>query len=386
MSGDSKGLKNYLPYSRPNLNADDIEAVVSVLTGTIISQGSVQQALEESWKSFTKSDYAVAYSTGSSAIHGMCFAAEIGPGDEVIVPALTFASTANAVMHLGAKPVFADIHESTMCIDPDHVASLVSDKTAAIIAVDFAGRPCDYGRLREIADNHKILLLSDAAHSAGATYNSIPTGRIADLTAFSFNPVKNLTSGEGGMVTGILAEKQNALRQFRAHGMTRNPTELSRESPAGWYYEQQSLGFNYKLSEIHAALGLSQLAKLGGFNAARELMASRYLSDLSSLPLRMPTSYESGVHAWHLFVIRLEDESPVGRDELFTELRNRNIGVQLHYIPVPMHPFYIDSGYVMTDLPQTVKYFESAISLPLHPGVTTEEQDVVIQTLHELLG
>ncbi|NND71305.1 MAG: aminotransferase class I/II-fold pyridoxal phosphate-dependent enzyme, partial [Rhodothermales bacterium] len=327
MSKDSKKLKSYLPYSRPNLNDADIDAVVSVLSGTIISQGTVQEDLEKAWQVMTRSEYAVAYSTGSSAIHGMCFAAGIRAGDEVIVPALTFSSTANAVLHLGATPVFADIDEATMCIDPAHVSSLITDKTSAIIAVDFAGRPSDYASLRNIADVNGLVLLSDAAHSAGATYDSHPVGSIADLTAFSFNPVKNLTSGEGGMVTGSIPDKEHLLRQFRSHGMTRHPDELVKKAPAGWYYEQQNLGFNYKLSEIHAALGLSQLGRLAEFNSKRAQMASAYMDALSALPVHLPESYGLGIHAWHLFVIRLKESAPLDRDSLFTELRSRNLGV-----------------------------------------------------------
>ncbi len=383
---DSPRLGEYLPYSRPTLDRDDIEAVVDVLNGTIISQGDIQIQLENAWKKLTNSRYATAFSTGSSAIHGMCFAAGIGEGDEVIVPALTFASTSNAVLHLGGTPVFADIDSATCCVDPNHVRALISDKTKAILAVDFAGRTCDYDSLRAIATDNKLLLLADAAHSAGATYNSLPVGSIADLTAFSFNPVKNITSGEGGIVTGMIPGKKSALDGFRAHGMTRAPDLLENPAPAGWYYEQQSLGFNYKLSELHAALGLSQLAKLASYNAARRRLATRYRTMLDGLPLDLPQDDQRGSHAWHLYVVRIQEAASTVRDRVFEELRSRNIGVQLHYIPVPLHPYYRRLGYSMDGLDTTADYYKRAVSLPLHPGVTEQHQDIVVECLRDILG
>lgn len=382
---EKTGLKEFLPYSRPSLDQRDIQAVVDVLSGTIISQGDVLLSLETAWREMAGAEYAYAYSTGSSALHGMCFAAGLTEGDEVILPALTFASSANAILHLGAKPVFADINPDTFCIDPKHVKQLVTDRTKAILAVDFAGRPCDYDSLRSIADKHKLLLLADAAHAAGASYRTTPIGGVADMTAFSFNPVKNITAGEGGMVTGFLTEAAASLDSFRTHGMTRRPERLISPAPAGWYYEQQVLGFNYKLSELHAALGLSQLTKLGIYNQQRRKLALRYQALLADLPLLLPNDDNTGRHAWHLFVVRLKPKAAVSRNVVFEELRKRNVGVQLHYIPVPMHPYFEQLGYDMTGLEETKKYFETAISLPLHPGVTEDDQLAISNCLRDLL-
>lgn len=382
---DKTGLKEFLPYSRPSLDDRDVQAVLDVLSGTIISQGDVLLSLETAWREMTGADYAFAYSTGSSALHGMCFAAGLGEGDEVILPALTFASTANAVLHVGARPVFADVDPETFCLDPDHVRKLVTSTTRAIIAVDFAGRPCDYNALRRIADENGLMLLADAAHAAGASYKTTPIGGVADMTAFSFNPVKNITAGEGGMVVGFRDEARASLDMFRTHGMTRKPDQLLDPPPAGWYYEQQSLGFNYKLSELHAALGLSQLAKLGIYNQKRRKLALRYQALLADLPLDLPNDDNTGRHAWHLFVVRIRPGADVSRNEVFEELRKRNVGVQLHYIPVPMHPYYRKMGYSMNGLDVTRDYFERAFSLPLHPGVTEDDQLAVASCLRGLL-
>ena len=376
----------FVPYSRPCLDADDLRAVADVLTSTTISQGEQLKAFEDAFAKHAGAAFATAFSSGTAAVHAMCHAAGLGPGDEVILPALTFAGTANAVRYVGATPVFADIDPSTNCISPDMIEPLVTDATRAVLSVDFAGQPANYDRLRNIAAQRGLLLLADAAHAAGARWRDRTVGSLADMTAFSFNPVKNITAAEGGMVTTNDPTFASHLRLFGSHGMTRDPKLLESSPPAGWYYEQQFLGYNYKLSELHAALGLSQLRKLDAYNEHRARLARYYTEELSDLPLILPRPDADSLHAWHLYVIRLTGTDVSRRDELFEHLRSEGFGVQLHYIPVPMHPDYRRMGYTTASLPETVDYFESAISLPLNPSIDEDTCAAVAASVRSFLG
>jgi perosamine synthetase len=367
---------DFLPYSRQNIEEEDVEAVVQALRSPIISQGSRLETFENAFASLAGAKFAVGVSSGTAALHTMVAAAGLGPDDEVILPALTFASTANALIFVGAKPVFVDIDPGTLCLDPLLVERAVTPRTKAILAVDFAGHPADYRALRAVADNAGLLLLADSAHSAGGSYDGQPTGSVADLTAFSFNPVKNMTTAEGGMVTTNSPDFATRAVMFRTHGMTRDPNLLESEPPGGWYYEQQFLGFNYKLSELHAALGVGQLAKLASFNQRRAELAALYQDRLINMPIKSPSFDGNGLHTWHLFIIQLEDASK--RTELFDVLRRSDLGVQVHYIPVPMHPYFSRLGYSMEGLPRTADYYRRALSLPLHPMMTVKHVDRVV--------
>lgn len=384
-SDDPNSKRPFLPYSRPVLAEDDLAAVAGVLSSSTISQGEWLQTFESEFASFAGVPFAIAFSSGTAAIHAMCHVAGIGPGDEVILPALTFAGTANAVRYCGGTPVFADIDPATHCIAPDDVASKISPATKAILAVDFAGHPCDYGSLRDIARKNDLLLLADAAHAAGASVAREPVGSLADMTAFSFNPVKNMTAAEGGMVTTRSTEWAGQLRMFGTHGMTRDAARLEGAAPAGWYYEQQFLGFNYKLSELHAALGTAQLRKLDQFNRRRAQLAAVYDSLLADLPLVLPHEVGDVQSAWHLYVVRLPVHLASRRDALFEHLRSNGYGVQLHYIPVPRHPDYRRLGFSMDGLPQTEAYFASALSLPLNPIVTEADCRSISEILRAFL-
>ncbi|MGA7303502.1 MAG: aminotransferase class I/II-fold pyridoxal phosphate-dependent enzyme [Rhodothermales bacterium] len=368
----------FLPYSRQHITDADIEAVVDALRSPIISQGSRLEAFESAFAAATHAAFAVGFSSGTAALHAMCAATGMGPGDEVILPAVTFAATANAVLYTGAKPIFVDIDPSTVCIDPKEAGSAMTEATRAVLAVDFAGHPADYPELRRIAGNHGALVLSDAAHAPGAAIDGRPTSSFADMMAFSFNPVKNVTAAEGGMVALGDADRAEILRQFRTHGMTRAPERLQGPAHGDWYYEQQFLGFNYKLSELHAALGLSQLARLSAHTEARRRLAVVYHDALADLPLSRPEPQANVEPAWHLYVIRVD---PSARRPLFDFLRRQNIGVQVHYIPVPMHPYYERLGYGMDQLPRAKAYYESAISLPLHQSMTERDVDRVVAAI-----
>jgi perosamine synthetase len=371
--------EDFLPYSRQLISEEEVEAVIEALRSPIISQGAQLEAFEESFARYCQVDHAVGVSSGSAALHAMCSAAGLGPGDEVIVPALTFASSATGALHLGAKPVFIDVDPDTLCIDPGGVERAITDRTKAVLAVDFAGHPAPYGELREITDRHDLVLLADSAHSVGGSVRERPVGGLADITAFSFNPVKNMTAAEGGMVTSDSADVAGHVRMFRVHGMTKTPERLESPSPGGWYYEQQFLGFNYKLSELHAALGRVQLRRVDEFNRRRKAIAAEYSDRLGHLPIELPRSPSSGVHTWHLFVIRVEQRDL--RKPLFDVLRTAGIGVQVHYIPAPMHPYFARLGYSMEGLDVSSDYYGRALSLPVHPAMTDRDVDRVVEAV-----
>lgn len=371
--------RDFLPYSRQRIEEEDIEAVLEALRSPIISQGSRLEQFEQAFASRTQSDFAVGFSSGSAALHSMCSAARIGGGDEVILPALTFASTANAVLHVGGKPVFVDVDPLTLCIDPAQVEQAITDRTKAVLAVDFGGHPAPYSHLRAIAEANELILLADSAHSVGGSYLDQPIGSIADITAFSFNPVKNMTTAEGGMITTNSPDVARHARMFRVHGMTRDKEILERDSPGGWYYEQQFLGFNYKLSELHAALGLAQLKRVDAFNRRRSEIAVEYSARFADMPLELPERPDEGIHTWHLYVIRTSRADE--RADLFSRMREAEIGVQVHYLPVPMHPHFVRLGYSMNELPVTRDYYERAISLPVHPVMTNQDVDRVVESV-----
>lgn len=370
---------NFLPYSCQWIEADDVEAVTAALQAPLISQGERLRSFETAFARYVASQDAVAFSSGTAALHAMCAVAGIGSGDEVLIPALTFASTANVIVHLGGTPVFVDIDATSRTIDPNVIAQHITARTKAIMAVDFAGVPCDYTALHTIAEAHGLLVLVDAAHAIGATFQGIPVGSLGRMSAFSFGPVKNMTTGEGGMVTTDDTHLARLLRQFRAHGMTRDPVFLEHEAPAGWYYEQQHLGLNYKMTEMAAALGHSQLRKLERFNQRRSAWAAFYDEALSDLPLKKPIVPVDTTSAWHLYVIEVEE--PFDRNACFRFLRSEGLGVQVHYIPVPLHPYYCKLRYGLDACPRTAAYYKRALSLPLHPKMTDTDAKRVVDAL-----
>lgn len=373
----------FIPYSRQWIDERDVEAVTEALRAAIVSQGDVLTQFESSFAKMCGVVHAVAVSSGTAALHTMLAASGVGSGSEVVVPALTFAGTSNAVLYTGAVPVFADVDPETNCIAPDHVETLITDRTRAIVAVDFAGHPAAYDALRVIADHHGLVLLADAAHSVGGFANDRPVGSLTDMTAFSLNPVKNMTAAEGGVVVTDDANRAAFATSFRTHGMTRDPDRLEATPPGDWYYEQQVLGFNYKLSELHAALGLSQISRLAERNTMRRMLATRYLESLADFPLELPGAHPNIEHTWHLFTIQVDTDV---RSRLFAHLRSADLGVQVHYIPIPLHPFYKRLGYSMDGLPNTARYYRRAISLPLHPLMTDADQERVVSRIREFFG
>lgn len=369
-----------LPYGQQWLDEEDIQAVVNVLKGDFITQGPSIQAFEKRVADYVGAKYAVAYSNGTAALHGACFAAEIGPGDEVITTPITFLASSNCVLYQGGTPVFADIDMHTYNIDPSSIRTKITDKTKAIIAVDFSGQPVKLDEIGMIARDHNLVLIEDAAHSLGADYQGVHVGSQADMTMFSFHPVKHVTTGEGGVIVTNNEAFYKRLLLFRNHGMTKEPEQMQ-ANDGPWYYEMHELGYNYRLTDMQASLGASQMNKLDSFVIRRREIAETYNRDLSSVPgIILPYQLPETNSSWHLYVTRWDQEYLRGnRRDWFEALRAENIGVHVHYIPVYLQPYYRSLGYLPGQCPNAEKYYESAITLPLFPKMTDDDVSSVIE-------
>jgi len=374
-----------LPYGGQLIDDDDIRAVTRALGDDWITTGPRVAEFERAVAARVGARHGVAVNSGTAALHAAAFAAGIGEGDEVIVPPLTFAASANAVLYLGGRPVFCDVRADTLNLDPARAAEAIGPRTRAIITVDFGGQPSDLGPLRDLADRHGLVLIDDAAHALGATYRGAPVGAQAHLTTLSFHPVKAITTGEGGMVLTDDAERAARARRFRNHGIS---TEAAGRHDAGqWYYEMVDLGFNYRLPDIQCALGLSQLAKLDRFLARRTAIAERYRRELSAVPgVLMPAVAADVTHAWHIFAILLDPERVgVGRAEVFGALRAEGIGVAVHYIPVYRHPYYQRLGYPTAMCPVAESAHERLLTLPLSARMLDSDVADVVAAVSKVL-
>ncbi len=363
-----------LPYGRQAVDEEDVAAVADVLRSDWLTTGPKVAEFEAAWSRISGAPHAVAVSSGTAALHAAAFAAGIGPGDEVIVPALTFAASANCVLYQGGKPVFADVLPGNLNVDPAAVEAAVTPQTRAIVAVDYAGQPADLDELRFIAGSHGLWLIEDAAHAVGATYKGRPIGSIADLTTFSTHPVKHVTTGEGGLATTADEAAAQRLRWFRNHGITTDHRQ--RAEKGGWFYEMVELGYNYRLPDVNCALGLSQLRKLGGWLARRRAIAARYDDSFVRLPAVRPLEVSPDREsAWHIYPILLDPHRlRHDRAQVFAALRAENIGVNVHYIPVYWHPYYQKLGYRRGLCPVAESAYERLITLPLF--ATMDDQDV----------
>ena len=374
-----------LSYGHQSIDEEDIASVVEALGSDWLTTGPRVDAFEEQFAAFVGAREAVAVSNGTAALHAAVFACDIGPGDEVIVPAMTFAATANCVVFQGGMPVFADINLETLLIDPANIESKITSHTKAIIAMDYAGQPCDYDVLRAIAQRHGLLLIADACHALGATYKSQNVGTLADLSTFSFHPVKHITTGEGGMVTTDDLEMGRRMRSFRNHGITSDHRE--REQQGSWFYEMAELGYNYRITDVQCALGISQLHKLPDWLARRRDIARCYDEAMADLPGVAPLGIQPDVcHAYHLYVVRIDPEQ-VGADrgQLFEALRAEGLGVNVHYIPVHLHPFYRRRfGTGPGDCPVAEAAYEQILSLPIFPGMGEGDVEDVITALNKV--
>jgi perosamine synthetase len=373
-------VSELIPYGRQWVDDDDIAAVVDVLRSDFLTTGPVVQGFEEALAAIVGVRHAVALNSGTSALHAMYFASGIGPGDEIVTSPLTFAATANAALYLSATVRFADVRSDTGNIDPTAADAACTPRTRAVVAVDYAGHPADYRSLSRLADTRGLDLLADAAHSLGATYHGRPAGSLARASALSFHPVKPVTTAEGGAIATDDEVLAGRAARFRTHGITRDPAEL--EAAVGpWHYEQHDLGYNYRLSDIHAALGLSQLRRLAAFIERRRWIASRYLVELAGVAgLELPHVEDDVEPGWHLFVVRVTEASR--RRSFFERLRDLGLGVQVHYMPVYAHPYYRGLGYRKGACPMAEDLSARAVSLPIFPRMADTDVVRVIDLVH----
>lgn len=364
----------YIPYSCHNVSNDDVQAVIKTLQSDWITTGPLVDEFEQAVSSFCEYDYGVAVSSGTAALHAAMFSIGVKPGDEVIVPAITFVATANAVVFQGATPIFCDVLKDSLLIDSNKVENLITDSTKAIVAVDYAGHPCDYSKLREIADKYSLPFIVDACHSLGSTYCCNKVSQYADLAVFSFHPVKSITTGEGGMLVTNDPKICEKSKSFRNHGITKDY-----KSRSGWDYEMTELGYNYRITDFQCALGMSQLSKLPEWVIRRNHIADYYNENLCA-QIR-PLSVDSNVvHAYHLYVIRSNN-----RDKLFTSLRKVDIGVNVHYMPVYLHPFYRDNFGTSEGLcPVAEDVYPTILSIPIFPAMSDFEVEKVTDEVNKL--
>ncbi len=374
-------INKFVPYGRHVVDADDIAAIVEVMQGDWLTTGPWVDRFEQAFAQLVDARYAVAASSGTAALHLCMLAAGIGKNDEVIVPALTFAASANCARYVGAKIVFADVRPDTLTIDTATLEALITPRTRAIVCVDYAGLPSDLDELRDLAERHGLVLIEDACHSPGAAYRGKKVGSIAHLTAFSFHPVKHLTTAEGGMVTTDNMVYLERLRRLRNHGI--DSDHRKRETQGTWEYDMVDLGFNYRLNDVQCALGLSQLRKFPQNIERRGILAKKYAEALgSSLRLRIQSVPEDRVHSWHLYVVRLTGEDPGEmRRRVFAALRQDQIGVNVHYLPVYLHSYYRKLGYPVGLCPVAEHAYSGLLSLPMWHGLTDADQSRVIDSL-----
>lgn len=377
-------MAEFLPYGRQSLDEDDIQAVVEVLRSDFLTTGPAVTRFEAALVGASGAGHAVAVNSGTSALHAMYFAAGLEAGDEIITSPLTFAATANAALYLGASVRFVDVEPDTGNLDPKLVEEAITPRTKLVVPVDFAGHPAEYDALQQVVEKHGVTMVADAAHSLGATYKGRSVGTLAAATEVSFHPVKPVTTAEGGAVLTNDAELAARARLFQTHGITKAQAELRSADEGAWWYEQHHLGFNYRLTDVQAALGTSQLGRLSRFVERRREIAGLYDQALAGLggvilPGRRPY-VESG---WHLYVLRVED--PALRRPLFEALRSQNIGVQVHYLPVYYHPYYQNLGYQRGLAPNAEAFYDRAISLPIFPAMRDSDVTRVVSAVSDFL-
>jgi perosamine synthetase len=371
-----------IPYGRQSIDEKDVAAVCSVLRSDWLTTGPKVAEFEEAVADYVGAKHAVAVSSGTAALHAAMYALGVGPGDEVIVPPMTFAATANCVVFQGGTPIFVDVDPETLLLDPARIEEKITKKTKAIIAVDFAGQPCDYDRLHDIADKHGVALVADGCHALGAEYKGKKVGSLADMTVFSFHPVKHITTGEGGMITTDDQDLAQRMRTFRNHGITTDHRQ--REEQGSWFYEMVDLGYNYRMTDFQCALGISQLQKLPKFLERRREITRQYDKTFAVNKHITPLAMRPDVvHAYHLYVVKIDFKTlGIDRTALFTSLRKKGIAINVHYVPVHLHLFYRDKFITRPGLcPNAEAAYEQIISLPMFPGMTDEDVEKVIEAV-----
>jgi perosamine synthetase len=379
-------MLDFIPYGKQSIDDEDIKAVTNVLCSNWLTTGPMVEAFEKAIAEYVGAKYAVAFSSGTAGLHAAAFASNIGKDTEVIVPPMTFVATANSVVYQGGTPVFVDVEPDTLLIDPAKLEEKINSKTRAMIAVDYAGQPCNYDALRKTAKNNNLTLISDACHALGAQYRGQRVGSLADLTIFSFHPVKHITTGEGGMVVTDNLEYANRMRRFRNHGIQTDHRQ--RAETGTWFYEMLDLGYNYRLTDIQCALGLSQLRKLSGWIERRREIAKMYdegLADESCVKALKVNG--DAFHVYHLYVVQLFIEQiKASRSEIFSSLRNAGIGVNVHYIPVHLHPYYKVNFGTSAGLCPIAEYaYERILSIPIFPAMTNDDVNRVIVAVKKVV-
>ena len=384
---------SFIPYSCQNISDDDIAAVTAVLRSAFLTQGPAGPAFEAAFAARHKVAHAVAVSNATAGLHIACLALGVGPGSLVWTSPNSFIASANCALYCGADVDFVDIDPATRNMS---LAALVDKLAAAdragrlpdvLIPVDFAGLACDLKEMRELADRYGFRILEDASHATGAGYLGEPVGSAyADVTVFSFHAVKIVTTAEGGMVTTNDDGLADQLRLLRSHGMTRDAAQMEGESEGGWYYEQVALGFNYRLTDMQSALGLSQLSRLDEWQRRRAALADRYDQLFAGMPIKLPMRLQDRQSAWHLYAIELGDDCDAARRDVFDGMRAADIGVNVHYIPIHTQPHYRKLGFRRGDFGAAERYYDRAISIPLFPAMTDDQQERVVATIAALIG
>lgn len=381
-------------YGQQNITVDDINAVVDVLRSVNLTQGPNIQNFEQSVLAHTKAKHAVAVNSATSALHIACLSLELGPGDRLWTTPNTFVASANCALYCGAEVDFVDIDPITynLCPKKLEIKLLQAEKDGKlpkiIIPVHFAGQPCDMIAIHALSQKFGFKIIEDASHAIGGRYKDEPIGncRYCDIAVFSFHPVKIITTAEGGMALTNSDEIATRLNLLRSHGITRDAALMTHVADGPWYYQQVALGFNYRMTDIQAALGVSQMTRLSQYVVRRHEIAERYNQLLADLPVITPWQHPDGYSAYHLYVIRLRlDRIRSTHLDVFESLRKKEIMVNLHYIPVHMQPYYQKLGFKKGDYPNSEQYYREAISMPIHPNITDSDQDMVVQSMHEAM-
>ncbi|EGQ7933983.1 TPA: UDP-4-amino-4,6-dideoxy-N-acetyl-beta-L-altrosamine transaminase [Vibrio vulnificus] len=383
-----------IPYGKQDINQQDIDSVVDVLKSDFLTQGPQVPAFEQALIEHTGASYALAVNSATSALHIACLALGLGEGDWLWTSPITFVASANCGLYCGAKVDFVDIDPSTYNMCPRRLEEkLIKAKAEGklpkvVVPVHLCGQPCDMAAIAKLAKVYNFKVIEDASHAIGGKYQGLPIGNCeySDITVFSFHPVKIVTTAEGGAVMTNQKALSDKMTLLRSHGITRDPEQMEGESHGGWYYQQIDLGFNYRMTELQAALGVSQMQRLDDFVAARHHLANRYNRLLQSLPVVLPYQLENTYSGLHLYVIRLRlDKLSLTHKEVFDALRGKGIGVNLHYIPVHTQPYYEKMGFREGDFPESERYYREAISLPMFHTMSTDQQDEVVRVLSEVL-
>jgi UDP-4-amino-4,6-dideoxy-N-acetyl-beta-L-altrosamine transaminase len=383
-----------IPYGRQFISANDIQAVIDVLKSDWLTQGPAVTRFEKTVAEYCGAKYAVAVNSATSALHIACLAAGLGSGDLLWTSTNTFVASANCGLYCGANVDFIDIDPRTYNVSVSELAKKLelSKKNGTlpkvVIPVHFAGQSCEMDRIADLSSQFGFTVIEDASHAIGGKYQGTPIGscRFSDMAVFSFHPVKIITTGEGGMVLTNHKDLYEELKRLRSHGITRDPELMTGESDGPWYYQQIELGFNYRMTDIQAALGVSQMKRLEEFVTQRHILGTRYAVGFANLPITLPYEHPDSYSAYHLYVIRLKlDEIRKSHRQVFEELRQAGIGVNLHYIPVHSQPYYEQMGFKSGDFPQAEKYYREAISVPMYYGFNEEQQEHVIATVRQVL-